>query len=316
MQAPTFQDLHWLLDIIQSSDIGILVLDKEYNIEIFNRFMQVHSGITGEHAVGSQIFELFPYLNDEWFVRRVSSVFDLGIPVYTTYQQRDSVFDFPLKLPIHHETAMMYQNTTFIPLRSSTDVVEKVGIVVYDVTSTAVNSEKLESAKEELLCLSRTDKLTGLYNRGYWQECLEQEFCRNLRSDEPTTLVMLDIDHFKNVNDSYGHTVGDEAIRKVSSVLLALSRTVDICGRYGGEEFGVILPNTDIDGAKVFCERLREAVEVLVVDAEGEQVSFTISLGIAVLNETISDSHQWLVYADKALYQAKEGGRNRTSVYR
>ena len=315
MEAPTFQDLHWLLDVIQSADIGIVVLDKEYTIEIYNRFMQVHSGITGDDAVGRNVFDLFPYLDDEWFVRRVSSVFELGIPVYTTYQQRDNVFDFPLKLPIHHETGAMYQNTTFVPLRSSTDAVEKVGIVVYDVTDTAVNSEKLELAKEELLRLSRTDKLTALWNRGYWEERLEEEYRRNLRSEEPTSLVMFDIDHFKNINDTYGHTVGDEAIRLVSSMLIELSRTVDVCGRYGGEEFTVILPNTANDGAMVFSERLREALEKHVLECEGHEVRFTISLGIATLNESMSSAHDWLVCADKALYQSKENGRNKTTSH-
>lgn len=315
MQTPIFQDLHWLLDILQSADIGILVLDKQYNIEIFNRFMQVHSGVGGESAIGSHIFEVFPYLDNEWFIHRVDSVFELGVPVYTTYQQRAAVFDFSLKLPIHYETESMYQNSTFIPLRSSKDSVERVAVVIYDVTNTAVNSEQLELAKEQLLGLSRTDKLTGLFNRGHWQECLEQEYCRNLRSKEPATLVMLDIDHFKKINDSYGHTAGDQAICQLSALLLSLSRTVDVCGRYGGEEFSVILPNTDVEGAKVFCERLRDTVEQHVLSTEAGDISFTISLGVAVLSDAMASAHDWLVCADKALYLSKQGGRNMTSIY-
>jgi PAS domain-containing protein len=180
MNAPSFQDLHWLLDIIQSADIGIVVVDREFNIEIYNRFMQVHSDVPADNdVIGRSIFDIFPYLDDDWFKRRIHSVFDLGIPVYTTWEQRDNVFDFTLKMPIHHEVRCMYQNTTFVPLRSARDEVEKVGIVVYDVTDVALNSLKLERAKEELLRLSRTDKLTGLWNRGYWEECLETEFNRN-----------------------------------------------------------------------------------------------------------------------------------------
>ena len=98
MEAPNFQDLHWLLDIIQSTDIGIVVLDKNFNVEIYNRFMQVHSGIGPEEAIEASIFDLFPYLEDEWFKRRVNTVFELGIPVYTTWEQRDNVFDFAPKL--------------------------------------------------------------------------------------------------------------------------------------------------------------------------------------------------------------------------
>ncbi len=315
MEAPNFQELHWLLDIIQSTDIGIVVIDRNFNIEIYNRFMQVHSNIGPEDAIETNIFDLFPYLEDEWFKRRVNTVFDLGISVYTTWEQRDNVFDFALKLPIHHETQMMYQNTTFIPLRSAADKVEKVGIVVYDVTDNAVNRGKLETAKDELLRLSRTDKLTALWNRGYWEERMVDEFKRNQRSDKQTSLVIFDIDHFKNINDTYGHQVGDDAIRMVSKLFLENSRDVDICGRYGGEEFVVLLPETDVEGAKIYCERLRKAIEDTTVHSQGESVNFTVSLGIAVLDEQTKFPTDWMVNADKALYKSKESGRNQTNVF-
>lgn len=317
MQQDTasFQDLHWLLDIIQSTDIGIVVVDRHFNIEIYNRFMQVHSNIGAEDVIGSSIFDVFPYLDDDWFKRRVMSVFDLGIPVYTTWEQRDSVFDFSMKLPIHHENDCMYQNTTFVPLRSSRDEVEKVGIVIYDVTDVAINSMKLEDAKVELLRLSRTDKLTSLWNRGYWEECCQVEFSRNKRSEEPISLVIFDIDHFKKVNDTYGHHSGDEAIKLVSQLLQDASRDVDICGRYGGEEYVVLLPNTDANGAKVFCERLRENIAKQVVECDGHRFQFTISLGIAQLDDSITDHTTWISSADKALYESKEGGRNQTNIY-
>ncbi|MEE8060055.1 MAG: diguanylate cyclase [Pseudomonadales bacterium] len=313
--APSFQDLHWLLDIIQSTDIGIVVLGKNFDIEIYNRFMQVHSNIGPEDAIGTNIFDLFSYLDDEWFKRRVNSVFELGIPVYTTWEQRDNVFDFSLKLPIHHETQCMFQNTTFLPLRSSLDEVEKVGIVVYDVTDTAVNRAKLEIVKDELLRLSRTDKLTALWNRGYWEERLNDEFKRNQRIKSNVALVMFDIDHFKKINDNYGHQIGDEAIRGVSKMLLESSREIDICGRYGGEEFVVILPDTDIDGAIIYSERLRKKVEAFTVHGEGQLIKFTISLGIALLDDRIKYPVDWIVSADKALYKSKDGGRNQTNVF-
>ncbi len=313
--APSFQDLHWLLDIIQSTDVGIVVLDKDFDVEIYNRFMQVHSNIGPEDAIGANIFDLFPYLDDEWFKRRVKTVFELGIPVYTTWEQRDNVFDFDLKLPIHHETQTMFQNTTFVPLRSARDEVEKVGVVVYDVTESAVNRAKLELAKDELLRLSRTDRLTALWNRGYWEERLNEEFRRNQRSGSSVSIVMLDIDHFKKINDGYGHHVGDEAIRAVSKVIVENSRDIDVCGRYGGEEFAVILPETDTDGAIVYCERLREKIESLTVHSSGQSIRFTISLGIAQLDERIKYPTDWIVSADKALYKSKESGRNKTSVF-
>ena len=315
MESSTFRDLHWLLDIIQSTDIGIVVLDKNFKVEIFNRFMQVHSDIAAEDIIGSSIFDTFPYLDDEWFVRRVSSVFELGVPIYTTFNQRDYIFEFALKLPIHHVNNYMFQNITFVPLRSSSDEVEKVGVIVYDETNMALSQNKLEKAKDDLLILSRTDRLTGLNNRGYWEERLNEEFKRNQRYPGSISLVMLDIDHFKNVNDKYGHAVGDDAIRFVSATLLELSRDIDICGRYGGEEFTVILPNTNAEGARVFCERFRERIANNVLKSGGHEVAFTVSLGVCELNQTVGSAHNWLVNADSALYTSKEGGRNKTTVF-
>ena len=315
MTSSDFQELHWLLDIIQTTDVGILVLDKNFDIEIYNRFMQVHSGIGPKDAIGKNIFDLFPYLEDEWFKRRVKAVFDLGIPVYTTWEQRDNVFDFSLQLPIHIDMNVMYQNTTFIPLRSTMDEVAKVAIVVYDVTESAMNRSKLEMARDKLLRLSRTDKLTNLWNRGYWEERMAEEFLRCRRSGHESCLVMFDIDHFKNINDSYGHQVGDDAIRAVSRIVIENSRDVDICGRYGGEEFAVVLPDTGIDGAMIFCERLRKMVEANIVESYGQTVQFTISLGIALIDDRTSYPTDWLVNADKALYRSKEQGRNQTNVF-
>lgn len=311
----SFTDMHWLLDIIQSTDIGIVVLDKEFSIQVFNRFMQVHSAIGPEDAIERCVFDLFPYLEDDWFTRRVNMVFDLGIPVYTTWQQRTSVFEFKLDLPIHHENNIMFQNSTFIPLRNPADEVDKVGLVIYDVTDTAINDIKLEQAKEQLLRLSRTDRLTNLWNRGYWEERFTSEFKRNQRKKADLAVVMFDIDHFKKINDTYGHQVGDDAIREVSRLLQENSREVDICGRYGGEEFAVVLPDTNLQGAKIFCERLRAAVEANVVESGNTTVKFTISLGIAMWDEQFAYATDWLIAADKALYQSKERGRNQTNVF-
>lgn len=315
MTDSSFRDLHWLLDIIQSTDIGIIVVDRQFQIEIYNRFMQVHGKCNAEDVIGTSIFEVFPYLDDDWFRRRVGSVFELGIPVHTTWEQRPSVFQFRLELPVHYEMSVMYQNTTFVPLRSSHNEVEKVGIIVYDVTETALNSLQLQQAKKQLLELSRTDRLTGLWNRGYWEERLNEEFKRKSRSDQAISLVMFDIDHFKKINDGYGHHVGDEAIRSVSRLLLENSRDIDLCGRYGGEEFAVILPNTDRAGAHHYCERLRDKIAEQRLRINGVTIQFSISLGIAVLDRTMKNAADWIVAADSALYQSKEGGRNRTTVY-
>lgn len=316
MDADDFKELHWLLDVIQSSNIGIVVVDRALQVEVFNRFMQAHSGIRSENAMGKSIMELFADLPEQWLWRRMRTVFELGIPVYTTWEERPYLFRFPMHLPIHYNIDIMYQNVMFVPLRAANDKVERMAIVIHDVTESAMMRQALEHAQAELLLLSRTDRLTGLWTRGYWEERLHEEWERAKRSQQSVSLVMFDIDHFKNINDNHGHQTGDEAIRLVARTLREISRDVDICGRYGGEEFCVILPNTPQEGALVYCERLRLAVAAKsVLGPAQESVQFTISLGISELNDEIDSVHQWLQRADVALYKSKSAGRNQTQIF-
>jgi diguanylate cyclase (GGDEF)-like protein len=245
----------------------------------------------------------------------MQTVFELGIPVYATWEERSYLFRFPLHLPIHYDMEIMYQNVMFVPLRAANDKIERVGIVVQDVTEIAMARQALEEARGKLLQLSRVDHLTQLWTRGYWQERFHEEWHRSQRTGEQVSLVMFDIDHFKRINDTYGHPTGDEAIRLVSRLFKECAREVDICGRYGGEEFVAVLLGTGASGAKVFCERLRNAIAARsVVGPDHAVVQFTVSLGIAEFNSEIETPHQWLELADQALYRAKTGGRNQTQI--
>ena len=114
--------------------------------------------------------------------------------------------------------------------------------------------------KKQLEALSRTDGLTGLFNRSHWQNCLDAEFARSRRLNTPVALLMVDLDHFKSINDRFGHAAGDEVLRRAAALLRANLRCVDVVGRYGGEEFAVILPHTDGAAAQVVAERLRRAL--------------------------------------------------------
>jgi diguanylate cyclase (GGDEF)-like protein len=127
--------------------------------------------------------------------------------------------------------------------------------------------------------------------------------------------VLFDIDHFKKVNDTYGHQAGDEVIRITAKLLTECKRATDIAGRYGGEEFAVILIDTLPEGAMVFAERLRKQVENHTVTHDGKDIRFTISLGLAQCGEDIRDHQHWIECSDQALYKAKQSGRNRSIVY-
>ncbi len=315
MDADTFRDLHWMLDVIQSADIGVVVLDETLRIEVFNHFMQAHSGLAPESVIGRDIRQVFPELPGDWLERHVDMVFELGAPIHTHWEQRPWLFRFPLHLPLRFEAEVMYQNTVFLPLRAANKRVERVGILVHDVTDMALQRQHLEAVQQELLNLSRTDALTGLWSRGYWDECLEREWQRSRRQRQSACLMMLDIDHFKRINDELGHPAGDEALRWLASILHDYTRKVDVCGRYGGEEFAVILPGTTVEGALQMAERLRREVARASIDVGAEQpLGLTVSIGIATTSGQEGDALDWLRRADDALYQAKEQGRNRCSV--
>ena len=162
-----------------------------------------------------------------------------------------------------------------------------------------------------------TDALTGLANRRQFEERLLAEVDRTRRFPAPLGLMMIDIDHFKKVNDRHGHQAGDDVLRAVAATLAACARDVDVAARYGGEELAVLLPGADVAGAIAAAERVRKAVETLdtrVVDAAGEPVHVTVSLGVAALGEGPVDGDELVAQADAALYRAKRAGRNRTEA--
>ncbi|WP_234985215.1 GGDEF domain-containing protein [Oceanospirillum multiglobuliferum] len=127
---------------------------------------------------------------------------------------------------------------------------------------------------------------------------------------------MFDIDHFKKVNDTYGHQAGDEVIRVVSNTLLQMQRETDVSGRYGGEEFGIILPDTDAQHAFIMADRLRKQIESMPVTHDGQVIQFTISLGISEFTEDLHEHTEWLERSDQALYESKRNGRNQTNIFK
>ena len=309
-----FKDTHWQMDILQNIDVGLVVMNQDYTIEVWNSFMQNHSGRAPENVLGKSLFVVFPELSEQWFKHKAQSVFILQNTAFTTWEQRPHLFRFPHYRPITGTAEYMYQNSTIIPLADTKNEVTHICLIIYDVTDTAVNKLAQQQANEQLHNLSRTDHMTGLFNRGYWELRLIQEFKRHDRYDQPSSLIMLDIDYFKKINDTHGHSIGDEAIRGVSRAIREQVRDLDIAGRYGGEEFGIVLTNTNGDGACVFAERLRFSIEQLTIYTGGHEIKFTVSLGIAELNDQIHDHRNWIEKADQALYKSKESGRNQCTM--
>ncbi|UFS69914.1 diguanylate cyclase [Geomonas sp. RF6] len=175
--------------------------------------------------------------------------------------------------------------------------------------------DELKRANALLKELNNLDHLTNLYNRRYLTEVLEKEFVRVKRSSQELTLVILDIDRFKKINDTYGHQCGDAVLAEIAAVTKASLRTYDIAARYGGEEFVLLLPSTSLSDGVVVAERLRQAVQAISWPAPMRDLAVTVSLGVATYPSPLVDGVESLFrHADEALYRAKIGGRNRVEA--
>jgi diguanylate cyclase (GGDEF)-like protein/PAS domain S-box-containing protein len=308
-------EIHWMMDLFDSIDVGLIVLDQECRVHVWNGFMANHSGHGPDRVIGKSLLAVFPELPKAWFQRKVESVRLLKSRAFTTWEERAYLLRFKSHRPITGSAEFMYQSVTFLPLVTAAAEVSYVAVVIHDVTDIAVGKQAVERANRELERLSRTDRLTQLSNRGYWEECLVREFNRVRRTGRPSTLVMFDIDHFKKVNDTYGHQAGDEVLRHTAATLRQCMRTTDLAGRYGGEEFAIILVDTPLEGGRNFAERLRAMIEATSVAYQDQVIRHTISLGLATLGDGIHEPKQWIERADQALYQAKRSGRNQARVF-
>jgi diguanylate cyclase (GGDEF)-like protein len=179
------------------------------------------------------------------------------------------------------------------------------------------NEYLLEIKSREMELLSNTDVLTGLYNRRYFDEAFDRELKRSGRNNNLLSVILMDIDRFKKINDTFGHQVGDEYLKKTAAILTSVfKRDYDIVARYGGEEFIVLLPGINAGHARELAEKVKQKIESMILDHQGKKIGTTISSGIMCCVpklDTRSDSI--ISCADKALYMAKQGGRNRVAVF-
>ncbi|MEQ3653406.1 MAG: sensor domain-containing diguanylate cyclase [Glaciecola sp.] len=308
--AAEMANMHWQHDLLSSIEVGIVVLDKDYNVEVWNQFMENHSDVRPSQIAGKNVFKFFPEVDEQWFKRKCEPVFTMGTPAFIIWEQRPYVFKFGTSRPITSTSDVMYQNVTIFPLASTSGKTDRICVLVYDVTDQAVAKKNIEGLNQRLQEVSRVDGLTGLFNRRYWQERYEREFKMAVRNKPDICAIMLDIDHFKKVNDTYGHHAGDLVIQRLAKLVKLATRETDITGRYGGEEFSIVLPDTTERKAKIVAERLRKLVSLDAVAYEDINIKYTISVGIAQFSPKYTQPSHWLEDADKALYQAKEGGRN------
>jgi diguanylate cyclase (GGDEF)-like protein len=223
--------------------------------------------------------------------------------VWDVLQGRSAYFE--LEYPCHSPTEDRWFVGRVTPL-----VIRQKGAVVSHMNVTDRKRVELELAK-----LAATDSLTGLPNRRFFFEVGNREVERVRRFDVPLSVVMIDIDNFKQINDAYGHAAGDEALRQVTASLSPCLRAVDVFARLGGEEFALLLPDTNEAGAEIISEKLRKALASASVQAGPDTFSLTASFGAAVVQSSDRDIVASLERADAALYSAKHSGRDRVVTF-
>jgi len=187
-----------------------------------------------------------------------------------------------------------------------------LSVIGYQMAASLKHFQRFSSVKN----MATYDTLTGLYNRRYFEERLGVEAEKSFYSGVPLSLVMVDIDHFKKVNDTFGHTEGDQILCKISSLLKNSVRRKDTVARYGGEEFILILPEAGLEQSFVIAERIRQSVEKTLFEVERAQVNLTLSMGISNFpSHRVKSKEELIKMADQALYDAKRGGRNRVCIF-
>ena len=301
--------------VVKWVDVGIFVLNKNFEVQLWNNFMAHHSGRLAEEVVGKSLFEAFPDLPRPWFTKKVNSVFLLNNFAFISWEHRPYLFRFAHNRPITGGADHMYQNCMLLPLKAEQGKAEAVCVVVFDATDTAIAQNLLKEALETISEISNRDGLTGIYNRRYLENRLSSEFDRARRYGGTFSMILFDLDHFKKVNDTYGHLAGDQVLVEITRRVKEKLRSSDVIGRYGGEEFVLILPQTPLDGAHQFGERLRQMIAAEPVIFNDISIPVTISMGAAEYRADMPGYAALTHQSDVALYVSKGAGRNRMTCY-
>jgi diguanylate cyclase (GGDEF)-like protein/PAS domain S-box-containing protein len=274
------------------NDFAILGLDKEGQINSWSPSVERLTGYTESEVIGSTL-------------RHFCNSSDLDVHVlgeHLAFAREEGWYSRDYYCQ-HKSGRNFFAQAMIAILREEDDEFSGYTVVFREITERKVSSGDLAN-------LLTKDHLTGAVNRAHFFNLAEKEFARANRYKHSISIMMLDVDHFKLVNDSWGHPIGDEVLKSIVKVTEGILRPGDTIARFGGEEFVVMLPKTNSLESSIIAERLRSSIEASSVDAGGEEIKITVSIGYASMNESRSTLKQLLGSADSALYLAKSKGRN------
>ena len=304
--------------LIESAPLAMLTWDRQRRVTGWNRQAQQLFGWSESEVLGRDFMTfMIPESADEQVGQIVEDAIDRGIESQSVNSN----------LTKDGRTVEVEWHNTIVPgedgrpdsvLSLAQDVTERVRSQVALQEVNVVLRQRLDDIHElqkQLREQVMRDPLTGMYNRRFLDDALQAEVARAVREREPLSLMMLDIDHFKRVNDTHGHQAGDEVLKMLAGILRSEARRTDVACRYGGEEFVLLLPKMDLESARARAERWRQMFAEMDVPVETGNLRCTLSVGIAVFPAHGSSAEDLLRYGDRALYMAKALGRNRVVTY-
>jgi diguanylate cyclase (GGDEF)-like protein len=294
-------------EIINAISNGIIIANQNLDILLWNKWLAIHTGILSENAVGKTFESLFPKISFRLLKQKIRIALKIKSPTFINA----TVLKYVIPIEQHKVTKSIFrhmrQDVVIAPLNE-----KNVSIIIYDVSSLLEAQTIIDDQMKLLETQAKIDHLTGCYNKNMFNELLTAEIKRSSRSNHFFSFIMFDIDNFKMVNDTYGHLAGDFVLKELANIARNSIRKNDMLARWGGEEFCILLPETKLSGAAIAADKVRRKIASHDFGNPGSQ---RCSFGVTECTAGM-DENTIIINADKALYYAKNNGKNQVAIFK